>query len=348
MDTVLFSGNTVQDMLFVAIYIAITFAAAKVVPLIFGWLAKTVTSKTKTQFDDIVLEALHKPIFWTVLIWGIDQSLRSLVLPEAVNRISRNVATVTTLMFAAWAMSNLITALRKTYLDPRVEKSENRMDDQLVPIIEKSLKVVVWVFALLIAFDNIGFDIVSLLTGLGIGGLALAMAAKDTLANVFGSVTVFADRPFQVDDVVNIKGFTGTIVELGLRTCRLKTFEGTLVTIPNSVLVGGPIENLSKREARKQVATIGLVYGTSSEALEAAIAASKAILAEHPKVRDDFAVRFNNFGGSALELQLIFWVVPPKEFLDVVNDVNLAIKRKFDAEGWEMAFPTMTIYQAKA
>lgn len=348
MDTILFSGNTVRDLLFVAIYVGVTVAAAKVVPLLFQWLAKAVTSRTQTRFDDIIISSVEKPVFWTVLVWGVDQSIRSLVLPSAILRVSRNVTTITTLMFAAWAVANLITALRITYLDPRVEESENRMDDQLVPIIEKSLKVVVWVFALLIAFDNIGFDIVSLLTGLGIGGLALAMAAKDTLANVFGSVTVFADRPFHVDDVVTIKGHTGTIIELGLRTCRMKTFDGTLVTIPNSVLVGGPIENLSKREARKESMTVGLVYDTSADAVGAAIEGLKSVLAAHDKVRDDFSVRLNAFGGSALEIGVLYWVVPPSEFFDVRDEINRAIKRTFDENGWEMAFPSMTIYQGKA
>ncbi len=347
MDTVLFSGNTVKDMLMVALYVTLTFAAAKVVPMLFKLAVKHLTSRTKTQFDDILLTTIEKPFFWTVLIWGISQSVRSLRLPTAVDRVSHNVVVVASLMFAAWAISNLISALRKTYIDPRTQVSENRFDDQIVPILEKSLKVMVWIFAVLVAFDNIGFDIVSLLTGLGIGGLALAMAAKDTLANIFGSVTVFADRPFHVDDVVTIKGHTGTIVELGLRTCRMRTFDGTIVTLPNSVLVGGPIENLSMREARKQACTIGLTYDTTSETVEAAIAAIREILGAHEKVRDDYAVRFAAFGDSALQLSVVFWVVPVKDFFDVVSEINLTIKRTFDANGWEMAFPTMTIHQAK-
>jgi MscS family membrane protein len=345
LDNVIFNGNTVGDLLWCAAYLAITFAVAKVVPQIFSKILRRFAKHTKNRFDDIVLDAFEKPVFWIVLVWGIKQSAHSLNLPDTVSTLFRNVTTVTTLLFLAWAASNLITAVRKIYIDPRTEESENRFDDQIIPIIEKSLKGLLWSFAILVAFDNIGFDIVSLLTGLGIGGIALAMAAKDTLSNIFGSVTVFADRPFHVDDVVTIKGHTGTIVELGLRTCRMRTFDDTLVTIPNSVLVGGPIENLSLREARKANFTLGLVYETTTEELEAAVAAVKEILAGTEFIRDDFVVRFNAFGDSALEITVIYWVVPVSEYFGVVDRTNFAIKRAFDANNWSLAFPSTTVYQ---
>jgi MscS family membrane protein len=112
---------------------------------------------------------------------------------------------------------------------------------------QRTLVFVIWTLAALMILSNLGYDIVSVLTGLGIGGLALAMAAQDTLANVFGSLTIFADKPFQVDDVVNIGGHTGTVTDVGLRTCRVRTFEDTLVTVPNKMLVGSTVENLSAR-----------------------------------------------------------------------------------------------------
>ena len=222
---------------------------------------------------------------------------------------------------------------------------EGRFDDQIVPIVEKTMKVLVWGFAILVAFDNIGFDIVSLLTGLGIGGLALAMAAKDTLSNVFGSVTVFADQPFHVDDVVTIKGHTGTITELGLRTCRMRTFENTMVTIPNALLVGGPIVNLSKRDARKQAFTLRLDYAIELPALEAAMQAIRDILEARSEIRDDYGVRFGAFGDSALEISISYWVVPPSVFFDVVHEVNLAIKGAFDSADVRLAYPSQTVYQ---
>ncbi len=341
----LFAGNTVADAAQFVGYLFLTFLAAKLLQAVFKGVLSKWAARSKNKFDDILLAAFRQPIYWIALVTGLDASLNSLHLPAGLNEVVGNVTTVLVMMFLAWSISNLITGLRTVYVDPLVESTESRLDDQIIPIVEKTLKVATWSFALLIAFDNIGFDIVSLLTGLGIGGLALAMAAKDTLANVFGSVTIFADQPFQVDDVITIKGHTGTVVDLGLRTCRLRTFEGTLVTIPNSLMVGDCIENLSARAARKFNGTIGLVYSTTSDQLTAAMQALRDILAAHPKVREDYAVRFANFGDSALQLTVLYWVVPPGEYFDVVSEINVTIKQRFDAEGWEMAFPSMTLYK---
>jgi MscS family membrane protein len=338
-------GNDVGTLVIFFAALAATFAAARVTQTLFRGRLKTMAEDSKSKFDDIILTTFEKPIYWIVLAGGLSLTIAVLQLPEGLKNLVDHLITLVVVTFAAWSASNFITALRLTYIDPIIDRSESRLDDQIIPIIERSLKVAIWSFSALIAFDNIGFDIVSLLTGLGIGGLALAMAAKDTLANVFGSLTIFTDRPFQVDDVVTLQGHTGTVTDLGLRTCRLRTFDGTVVTVPNSLLVGNTVENVSARTARKHSATLGLVYTTTTEQLEAAIQALKNLLSTHESVRDDFAVRFTAFGDSALEVSLSYWVEPPGKFFDVVSELNLRIKRTFDENGWDMAFPSMTIYK---
>lgn len=343
----LVSGNTVADALWFLGYLVLTFGVARLVQVGGKGVVAALVRRSQTRVDDVLLDALAKPIYWIVMVVGFRAAIATLKLPEGVNDFFSNTGTVLMMMLVAWGLSSLISQLRVTYLDPLAARTSTKLDDQVIPIVEKSLKVSVWAFALLIAFDNIGFDVVSLLTGLGIGGLALAMAAKDTLANVFGSVTIFADQPFQVGDNVTLKGRTGTVTSLGLRVCRLTMFDGTVVTVPNALLVGDVIENLSVRPARRFLANLGLVYDTPSEQLEAAIATVKDILGAHPKVREDYKVRFGEFGESALLINVLYWVVPPGDYLDVVGEVNLEIKRRFDAAGHHFAFPTMTIHQAK-
>jgi MscS family membrane protein len=148
-----------------------------------------------------------------------------------------------------------------------------------------------------------------------------------------------------VGDTVKMSGHTGVVEEVGLRTCRVRTIEGTLVTVPNANLVGGVVENLSARSARRFAGELGLVYSTTGAELKAAIAAVKEILAANPKVRSDFAVRFMKFADSALVVEVVYWVVPPDDYLDVVADVNLAIKERFEADGFDLAYPSMTIYR---
>lgn len=341
----LVGGNNVSGLFMFIGALILTLAGAKAAQILFRGRLRAFSETSETRIDDILLATFEKPIYWIVLAGGFGLSLGMLSLPGGLEIVVGHVITLMVITFFAWSLSSLVGALRSTYVDPMIEKSESRFDDQIVPIVEKGVKVTIWAFAILIAFDNVGFDVVSLVTGLGIGGIALAMAAKDTLANFFGSLTVFTDQPFQVGDLISLKGQTGTVKEIGLRTCRLRTFEGTLVTVPNSLLVGDMVENLSAREARKFSGTIGLVYETTSGQLDAAMAAVEEILSANEEIRDDFAVLFGNFGDSALEITVKYWVQPPDNFFSVVSNVNLALKRRFDAEGWAMAFPSMTVYK---
>ena len=342
---VLIADNTILQVLGFAFAIALTLIVATFLRGSFRTKLGKSVAESETQLDDLVLDTFEKPIQWVTLVGGIGLSFKILILPEMFTQVVASGTTLLVTIFVAWTATNFVRAGRKAYIDPMTEASESRLDDQLVPIMERTLVVVIWTLSGLMVLSNLGYDIVSVLTGLGIGGLALAMAAQDTLSNVFGSLTIFADRPFQVDDVVTIGGHTGEIVEVGLRTCRLKTFEGTIVTVPNKVLVGGLVENLSAREARKFSGTIGLVYETTSDELAAAVAAIGEILDAQEFVRDGHTVRFDNFGDSALELGIIYWVDPVGEFFGVKHAVNVAIKRKFDENKWDMAFPSMTVYR---
>lgn len=342
----LVGGNTVGTAVLFTGALALTFGVAKFIQVLFRGRLRKLAARSKTKLDDVILITFEKPIYWIALAGGISVSLNVLAMPDGLENLVGHLVTLVMITFVAWSLTNFIHVVRTTFIDPLIEKSESRLDDQIIPIGEKTLKVVIWSFAILIAFDNIGFDVVSLLTGLGIGGIALAMAARDTLANLFGSITIFTDRPFQVDDVVTLSGYTGTVMEIGLRTCRLKTFEGTMLTVPNAVLVGNVVENLSARQARRHKAVVGLVYETTAEQIEAAMQGLKGVLAKSEHVCDDYTVRFGGFGDSALEIVVTYWVDPPSDYFDVVSGINLRIKRTFEAAGWDMAFPSMTIYPA--
>ncbi len=323
-----------------------TLVLSKVVQsLLKGRVAKLV-KRTEGKLDDVLLGSLGTPLYWVILIYGLAFSAHALVLPDGVHDFVSGVATVVVTMFAAWAAGNLLTGLREIYIDPLTAESETKLDDQLVPLAEKALKVGIWTLAILVAFANLGYDILSLLTGLGIGGLALAMAAQDTLANVFGSLTIFADRPFQVEDRVTVAGMTGDVEDVGLRTCRVRLDDGTLVTIPNSALTGNPVSNHTAAGGRRYDGCIGLVYDTSSEEIERCIAAFKQVFAAHPEVRDDYFCDLLNFGDSALELRFWYWVTPASGYWRVLGEVNRSLLALCEREGWEMAFPSVTVYKA--
>ena len=136
-----------------------------------------------------------------------------------------------------------------------VEESDNTLDDQLLPIVRKGTKFSLWAVGIIVALNNAGYDVGALIAGLGIGGLALAMAARDTVSNVFGGFTIFTDRPFTLNDRIKVSGFDGTVDEIGIRSTRLRTLAGTLVTIPNSTFSGSAVENSSAEPSRGVVMT---------------------------------------------------------------------------------------------
>ncbi|MEE2786069.1 MAG: mechanosensitive ion channel family protein [Myxococcota bacterium] len=341
----LFFGNTVGDVVMFIFAIIIAFIAAKLAQIAITGKVKRWAETSETNLDDMLLDTFEKPIYWIVIAGGIGVSLGILEMPKGMEKLSSHVVTFVVLFFVAWSASNLVSSFRRLYLDPFAEKTESKLDDQIIPIVEKAAKIAIWIFAMLVAFDNIGFDVYSLLTGLGIGGLAFAMAAKETLANIFGSLTIFADRPFQVGDIISLKGYTGVVTDLGIRTIRLRTVGNTVVTVPNSLLVGDMVENVTANGGRRHMMTVGVTYDTTAEELEAIIQRIRVILTENENVGDDMVVGLGNFGASALEISVWFTVIPAEVYVGCVGAVNLEIKRSFDDNGWEMAFPTMTVYR---
>jgi MscS family membrane protein len=222
------------------------------------------------------------------------------------------------------------------------------MDDQLIPVIRKGLRAVVWILGILVALNNAGYNVGALLAGLGIGGLALAMAAKDTVANIFGGITIFTDKPFKINDRVKLSGFDGTISEIGIRSTRLKTLEGRIVTIPNSKFTDGMVENVTVEPWRKVVLKLGLVYETSVEKMEKGMDLLREIATNNSDLEDNHIVGFNDFGTSALGIIFIYYIKKGSDILATQTSINLEIMKKFESHGLEMAFPTQTIYTKKA
>lgn len=344
--TDLFMGNTLANLVGFVLALFGSFGFASLAQSLFHNQLTRYAQESHTKLDDALVEALERPLYLLAMAIGLRASVMLLVLPEGLGTLVGNVLTVIVAVFGTWGATRVLDTIRAVYIDPFVEASETKLDDQLVPILDRTIKVTMWSLAILMVFSSLGYDILSLLTGLGIGGLAVAMAAQATLSNVVGSITIFADQPFQVDDLVHIGSHRGVVREVGLRTCRIETFEGHITSVPNASVVDQAVINLSPADRWRYSATLGLVYDTTSEQLEHAIELLKSILRDHPAIDDDVAVRFTSFGDSALELTFAYWVPKPTtgRYLDTLSEVNLTIKRRFDEAGLSMAFPSVSLY----
>jgi len=236
-----FYGNTILQWLLAFGVILIFFLLSKTT----YWFSKNIlsklTKKTKSKFDDILVDMLDEPLAFGIVTFGIWFGLGMLKFPNALNLMIDKAYRVILVLTIAWFISRVVDSLIKEYIRPLVKKTEGNLDDQLLPIIRKGFRLAIWIVAILIALNNAGYDVGAVLAGLGIGGLAFALAAQDTVANLFGSFTIFVDKPFMVNDRIVTNGFDGIVEEVGIRSTRIRTLEGRVVTISNAKIANSPI-----------------------------------------------------------------------------------------------------------
>ena len=208
-----------------------------------------------------------------------------------------------------WLAYRLIDVL-SAWLLAKADQTKTKLDDQLIPLLRKTAKIFVSVVGGIFILQNLSVDVGSLLAGLGLGGLAFALAAKDTIANFFGSIMIFIDKPFQIGDWVVIKDVEGTVEEVGFRTTRIRTFYNSLITLPNSVIPSTAIDNYGMRTFRRYSTTLGINYDTPLEKINTFCEKLRALLAEMPGIRKDYyLVEFKEFGKSSLDILLYCFMV---------------------------------------
>ncbi len=347
-----FWGNTIWQYIFFALIIVAMLIVRTIVRYTIDvWLLK-LTEKTSWEADDKILAAFRKPAFFLVFIAGVYAALSVLTLPTEPIDLPRFLyALFTSLLIfdCAWVLYSG-TEILTFYMERFTDKTESKLDDQLVPIVRRTLRILIMIMALVMIIQNLGYSVSSLLAGLGLGGLAFALAAKDSLANMFGSVTIFTDRPFQVGDWVALGGVEGGIEDVGFRSTRIRTVGKTLITIPNSIIANETIENFSVRTNRHVSMTIGVTYDATPEQLEQAVAAIRKILAENKDVAEaGQLVYFTEFGASSLDIFINYYSVTTDrvEWLKLKQEINLALMRKIAELGMDFAFPSQTLYLQK-
>jgi MscS family membrane protein len=339
-----FYGNTIAQWGLTLLIILGAFVVGKVLYWFTTNVVRRFTARTKTNLDDLIIDMIEEPIVFAVTVAGIWYGMRQLTLPEMADGWIDQGLQFLIVLIITWLIARLLDALYREYLVPLAEKSETDLDDQLLPIVSRGTKLAVWSLGIIVALNNAGYNIGALLAGLGIGGLALAMAAKDTVSNVFGGITIFTDQPFVINERVKVEGFDGVVKEIGMRSTRLETREGRLVTIPNSTFADRPVENVSREPSRRVVLDLGLTYDTSPGQMRQALAIVEQIIEESPDLENKRTVSFNNFGDFALNIHVRYYIRKGADIWPTKSEVSLAIMERFAAAGLEMAFPTQTLY----
>ena len=275
-----FYGNTMGRW---AIALGIALGAlllGKAIYWITSGVVRRATKNTETEFDDLLVDTIKEPIVVIVTVLGFWVALQTLTVPEATQDFLWNAIQAAMVLAVTWTLARLWEAFARGVLAPLAAKSESDLDDQLLPIVRRGGKASIWILGVIVALNNAGYDVAALLAGVGIGGIALAMAAKDLLANVFGGFTIFTDRPFSLNDRIVISGIDGVVTEIGIRSTRIRTLAGREVTIPNSRFADSPVENISREPSRKIVLNLGLTYDTPPDGVSRAMEILREITGE--------------------------------------------------------------------
>jgi len=324
------------------------FVLKKVTTVVTERLSKA-TKGGRFRLDDILLEALSKPVGWFFLVGGIYLALIVLPIPEKpvnIRRFVSAVAEAASLILGAWFLLRLIEGVADEWT-LRAAESETKVDDQLVPIVRKSLKAFVIVIAVVMVLQALGYSVTGLIAGVGLGGAAFALASKDTVANLFGSIVVFVDRPFHIGDWIEVGSVEGTVEDIGLRTTKIRTFANSLITMPNAIFTTSSVNNWSRMKKRRIKTTICLTYDTPPEKMTEAVEAIRKVLREDSRIHQDFfLVNFTDLNAYSLDIFIYTFTLTINwaEHLQVRQEVLLKIMKAIGALGLEFAFPTQTIH----
>lgn len=311
--------------------------------LVFGGL-KRLSARTETTLDDELFAALERPVGAFIALFGAVMAVKVLKLSVEADQARVYLQTVAFAVATLWLFINAFN----TILD-HLHAEAKRKDLSVaafMPWIKKTLIAMILVFGVLLVAQRLGADVKAFLAGLGIGGLAFALAAQDTLANMFGSVVVAVDQPFRIGEFVQIGAHQGTVEDIGLRSTKLRTPARTLIAIPNKTVAGEAINNFSRMPQRRVDQMIGLTYSAKSTQIEGLLAEIRNLLKNDGDVHQDFiAVNFLNYGAFSLDIQIIYFTANPdvtKSFA-TRERINLAIMRLVETHGLNFAFPTQTI-----
>ena len=339
-----FLGNSIAHWLIALAWGVGGVIVARILYKIIGSIARKITAKTRSNLDNLIVDKLEEPLVLALTIIALRTGYGQLSFGEEVDTFVDTSMKVAYALNLTWGIARLVDALILNFFVPFTLKKESAMMDQFGPILRKGLRSGIWIFGLIMALNNAGYDVGALIAGVGIGGLALAMAAKDFVSNMFGGITVFVDQPFKVGDRIQISGYDGTIEEIGLRSTRLRTLAGRIVIIPNFKFTDTFLENVTNEPSRKASLTLGLTYDTSPEQVEEAIGILKAIIAERAEtLEQEPTVWFDSFGDFSLNVKLVYYIKKEGHWAYSPGEVNLEILKRFNAAGLDFAFPTQTL-----
>lgn len=337
-----FLGNAVKDWgiaigVFIGVYILV-----KIFEYLLVRYLKNLATKTKTQVDDFLIEVIHTSVVPMAYFGGVYLGMRYLSFSENVYNVTHIALLV---VFTFYVLRIIISAVRfsvYSYLDKQEEADVKKKQARGILII---INVVIWSLGVVFLLDNLGKDVTAIIAGLGVGGIAIALAAQTILGDLFSYFVIFFDQPFELGDFIVLDDKSGNVEYVGVKTTKIRTLTGDLLIVSNTDLTNSRVHNYKKMAERRIVFKLGFIYQTKHEQLKQIPTLIKSIIESVEGVRFDRS-HFSGYGDFSLNFETVYYVTAPDYaiYMDKQQEIYLALFKKFEEEGIVFAYPTQTLF----
>lgn len=340
-------NNEVQEILISLAFIL----GAIVLGRLVRWFAEKIlpklTAKTETQLDDVLVEVLKAPMLFALTLVGFWIGIKRLSMPVNVMDMIADIYKFLLVISATWFISRAVSTFINVILKEKVNDESSRMDEHALSLIKKVSSFVIWSIGVITALNNAGVDVGALIAGLGIGGVAIALAAQDTAKNIFAGMMILFDRPFKIGELITIDGTTGYVEDMGIRSTKLRTYSGQLVVIPNYKTADSNLTNITREPSRRIELNVGLIYSTTPEQMRQAMDILRNLPSSVDGIEEKVKVYFTSFGDFSLNITCWYYIKKDSDLFETQSAVNLQVLDEFNAHGLDFAFPTQTLYVNK-
>jgi len=304
-------------------------------------------ARTPGRLDDLLVDLLEKTRFLFILVLALYAGSLVLSLPSAAKTALRTLFILALLLQAGYWGNGLVAFFTSRFVKRKLK--EDAAVATSLAALGFLAKFVIWAIVVLIALDIMGIDITALIAGLGIGGIAIALAVQNILSDLFASLSILVDKPFVIGDFIVVGDLMGTVERIGLKTTRLRSLSGEQIIFSNSDLLGSRVRNYKRMYERRIAFSLGVTYDTGADLLEQIPKMIEEIISAQPNVRFD-RCHFKSFGDFALIIETVYYMLIPDytAYMDTQQAINLAIARRFEEEGIQFAYPTQTIYLTRS
>jgi len=340
-----YTGITIASYLVAMFILVLSFVAAQIVNFIFNKVFTIFTKKTKTNADDEIMKILNTPIFYSVVLLGAYQSFIYIAILSRYEADFAKILKTIAAIIWIYAITKLVRIVITEFGFKFAAQTKSTLDDELMPLFKKLSGIIIFFAGIMLIFSIWSIDITPLLASAGIAGFVIAFAAKDTSSHLFGGISMYFDQPFKVGDRIKLdSGEIGDVLEIGIRSTRIKTFDETAIVIPNSIIANSKIINYNQPASKIKVKIhINVAYGSDIAKVKKTLL-DIANKMEGTEKDPAPSVHFLSLGDFALDFLIVLWVDSPGHQFAVKTKINEEVYNKFNEEGILIPFPTQSVY----